>query len=428
MTEPLYLDTARLGLMASSAQQLHTAFARLASDPRGLLYFMEFLQDGYAALPAAQRELYPGLKSWQGTSGLAFAAKQLMDATDSSDALFANRSATLMKVAALNLASRCRHIVTVDQLWAPYRRVLTAACRATGANLSVVRLRRHLLSRQASPAWIKELVVESCHRTRARGLVLPVLSHRGVRLPIDSILKAVQPTPQVVVLDAAQALGHVPFHTPTECPSFIISGTHKWLGSYWPLGLAISTDPAIAQSVPHLLLSRQIEDPLLQLCCESQGLVQFRHGETASVPPLVSAHGAILEALDSDIRQQLAIRLRNRRRLLRLIRGYGWRQVGPRMSTTHGILVVKPPAAIRQQGPQPLRRALRECEVVATVYPDCCVRLALPAEPIEAAAERQLVRALGLVGCSIVVSKDFISCTHQHTAFGDGGRRHSWGQ
>ncbi|MCA9134729.1 MAG: hypothetical protein KDA45_16290, partial [Planctomycetales bacterium] len=137
MSRPLYLDTARLGLMTPSAQQTQHDFAQLAGDPHGLLYFREFLQAGVSAWPDCLQQRYPRLKPWRGTQGLEHDLRELCGAEASTKVLLSSRSATLWDLASRGLARQCRRILTVDLLWSPYRRLLVEACRNEQSQLCV---------------------------------------------------------------------------------------------------------------------------------------------------------------------------------------------------------------------------------------------------------------------------------------------------
>ena len=66
MESTLYLDAARMGQMAPSAQWALHDFVRLAGEEGCTLYFEQFLKSGFSALPAKHQQRYPGLRCWGG--------------------------------------------------------------------------------------------------------------------------------------------------------------------------------------------------------------------------------------------------------------------------------------------------------------------------------------------------------------------------
>ena len=323
---------------------------------------------------------HPGLAPWHGITGLAKSLRHLAGATAGSEVLFANRSASLMKLAVWKLVAEGRPVVTVDLLWPPYRRILTRICREADATLTVVRLREKLLGSGASPLRVRDVAVDACRRLRSPGLVLPAVTHRGVRLPIPSIVTSLRAVAQdaYVVVDAAQVLGQerVDF-TQSGC-DLLLAGADKWLGGYHPLGFAIAADAGFVAHAAKFVMRRRVTDPLLQLVCELRGPLRVRHGETASLVPLLSAQGAVCDALRSSPRQQQAVRLRNRRAVVRLLKPHRWRETYPRESCSSGVLYVRRPNSAEKETMQRLRYSLRRYQISCTIYPDGGVRLALP--------------------------------------------------
>lgn len=390
----LYIDAARLGLMSPAARRLNAAFARLASQPDGLLYFADFFRGGYDAWPDQLRRRYPDLRRWQGVAGLGAAVKRLVGAGPHADVLLASRSASLLRLAACTVADRYGELVTVDLLWPPYRRILADVCRQTGARLSVIRLRRHVL--RGSAPWLATLIAAHGRRTGGYGIFLPAITHRGVELPVGPIVKSLRAaSPGVhVVVDAAQAAGHVPLDFNAIGCDVLIAGCHKWLGGCHPLGFAVTADATMLRQAGRLIRRRTIEDPLMQLCCELGGDSPVRYGETACLAPLMAGQGAIHDALRKNARDELAGRLRNRRRVVRLLLRRRWRTASSSATTRHGVCVAKPPIPSRGMAPSALRRCFQRFRIAATVYNDLSVRLALPSALMPETALAQLDGAL----------------------------------
>jgi hypothetical protein len=301
-----------------------------------------------------------------------------------------------MRLAAWQLASRCDRVVTVDLLWPPYRKILEDVCRESGTRLRIIRLRNAVRHHRASPPWITELVCDACTRFGAHGVMLPILTHHGVRLPLQAIASRLrQQLPSLfVAVDGAQAFGHLPVQFSREWCDLFIAGTHKWLGGYHPLGIGISTDPTIKHEIASHLSKRRLDDPLIRLCGEFDGTAGLRHGETTCMAPLLSAQGAITDALQCDERTRLAGRLSNRRGVSRLLRRERWQVLHARESHTHGILHARPPVSGRISDPESMRRVFRSHHVAVTVYSNSTVRLSLPARHLPTQSQQQLQAAL----------------------------------
>ena len=289
LSETLYLDTARLGLISPTAQQLQIQFARLASDPRSLLYFQEFISTGVPkSLPALELAL-GAFDAWHGVQGLEQAVRHLVGAPEHSKVFMASRSATLMKLAAKSIASQCQRVLTIDLLWPPYRRILIDAVRNKNKAVHICPLRTAALHREDGRQVLTESICEAFDQHHCDGLLLPLVDHHGVSMPIADIVRALLERdcfPKQVVVDASQALGHVPIALELLGCDLLIGGTHKWLGSHEPLGVGVSLRPLAVNGYRMSAI-----DPLLRLTQEQTGDCQSRHGETAAISPLLSAAG-----------------------------------------------------------------------------------------------------------------------------------------
>ena len=210
MSRALYLDTARLGLMSPSAQHLQNSFARLAGDPHGLLYFSEFLSHGAQACPADWNLRFPGLANWRGVKGLTQSVRELTGASQTAQVLFASRSATLMHLAATQLADSCQRVLSVDLLWPPYRRILARECRQVGTSIAVCSLRTLALSGNATPDELMAAVCRAYRKQGCDGLVLPLIDHRGITLPAADITARLRKTgfmPKLVIVERTPTTG-----------------------------------------------------------------------------------------------------------------------------------------------------------------------------------------------------------------------------
>lgn len=388
----IYLDTARLGLMSPTAQRMHAGFARLAGDPDGLLYFADFLHRGFVAWPEAMRQRHPELSAWRGIGGLADSVRSLVCDSQGRDVLFASRSASLFQLAAQHLASRSECIATVDLLWPPYRKLLARVCRRDGVRLSITRMRHLVYGRRASPLWIAEVVSSTALRARATGLVLPALTHRGLRFPVESTVERLKEASDrlMTVVDASQAIGHTPLQSIAPWSDFLIAGAHKWLGSGQPLGIGVAKGRSWRETIGRQLTDGSLNDPLMRLFAELSGDIAARHGETALWSPLLVAQGALDDVSAADQRCGLAARLFNRRRLVRILTDRGWRVLGTPEVTRCGIILARPPVSESGAAIESFAEILRRGRVCATTYRDGVVRFSMPDRCLESADLRAL--------------------------------------
>lgn len=242
----LYLDTARLGLMCHGAQRTLNDFAKLLSDEGLSLYATRWLVHGDERATQNSRCQIP---HWPGIDGLKATIREFIGAPASSSVLFANRSRALAEVAMKLLASRCRRPLLVDLLWPPYQQSVIATYRASTSAPSIVRVRRRIFRDQIAADELIEIIAGRYRQHSCDGLVLPSVSHDGVRLPIARIcdrLRNHRP-PRLVVVDGAQGFAHTDNREDVAAADIYLASAHKWLRSGLPLGIAIFRDAAVAQ-------------------------------------------------------------------------------------------------------------------------------------------------------------------------------------
>lgn len=375
----LYLDTARLGLMSPSAQQIQTNFARLAGDPHGLLYFREFLLRGAQACPGAWRTRFPGFDHWGGVQGLAASMRRLTHASPHAEVLFASRSATLMQLAAEQLVTSSERVLTVDLLWPPYRRLLAQACRRAGVSVVVSPLRTAALFAGANPDEMAAAVCRAYREQGCDGLALPLIDHRGITVPVGEIVARLRTSgcvPKQTIVDASQAIGHVPIDVSSLGCDWLIGGAHKWIGGYHPLGIGIVSGTTRLKNS-----SAAVSDPLLRLTQEAAGRKTTRHGETAAILPLLTAAGAIADLGGHAVEERLNRRLANRTKLTSLLQQAGWQPLRTR-TERHGILLAKPPIDLARYAGLMARELFASLGIIVTQYANAMVRFSLPDVPL----------------------------------------------
>lgn len=368
----LYLDTARLGLMTSSAQQASWDFAKLSSGEGLSLYATRWLA-GDSPPDSRFASAFPALTAWSGVNGLADAVRRVTGATATQEVLLASRTTALARFAIRQLLQRCQRPLTVDLLWPGFRRLLIRECRRRNKAFSMVHLRRSRLLNHASMLEIVEMITSTYERFDCDGLMLPAVSHDGVRLPVMEISRAVESVrpPHWIVVDGAQAIGHVACPEVTTADVYLAS-THKWLGSGLPLGTAVCGERLECQS------AIRIPDPLFRLSQELNGGPARAFGETVNAAPLVTAAAALRDHFRSDAVSQNQLQ-QQRGAVTEVVRAAGWHVVEPATEfRTRIVLVRAPHEKLRRKPAAYLAERLQQFGVAATCYPGGLVRLSIP--------------------------------------------------
>lgn len=377
LPQVLHLDAARLGLMSPSAQRHQQAFARLAGDPRSALYWRDLLEGGWQAWPVELRDEYRELQGWQGTPHLRRRFRRLLEASSKTRVEVASRSGVLFSLAASRLAKRTQRILVADTLWPPYRKRLRDACRRQGADLAVCKLRDLLARLGCAQDAIVEHVAREAITRRIEGIVLPVVDHLGVMLPVKQITRRLrgEGVPLSVLVDASQAVGHVPMVLRGGWCDALVAGAHKWLGGGFPLGFSV-TEPSLIDPCGE---STAPSDPLFCFAEELAGRRQQRWGETAAVVSLLTAAGALRDCGARDVEARLTTRLETKRTIAEMIRESGWSSLSASEGSRTGVLVARPSARTRAAE---VESSLRCYGVAATRTRGGALRLSMPATPL----------------------------------------------
>ena len=225
---------------------------------------------------------------------------------------------------------------------------------------------------------LAESICEAYDQHHCDGLLLPLVDHHGVAMPISDIVCALLERdclPKQVVVDASQALGHIPIDFRLLGCDLLIGGTHKWMGSREPLGVGVSLRPLAVNGYRMSAI-----DPLLRLTQEQTGGCQSRHGETAAIAPLLSAAGAFSDCPPEEVRRRLATLRSNRRTLAALLQRAGWRVIRE-TEEHHGILLARTPWRETPGQQATLQNTFRQQGVSVTIYRSGLVRFSMPHQP-----------------------------------------------
>ncbi len=395
MARSLYLDTARLGRLTPCAQQAIVEFTRFAADKVCPPYFEDFLAYGADACPNDFREQFPALANWLGIAGLKARLRELAHSPAELPVLLANRSAQLMKFAARWLFRPCENVLVIDATWPAYREILEGECKRADRRITTVAIHESILSQQATADEVVATIECIFTAMKCDGLFLPAVTHDGIRLPITRIVKTLESKcgPIPVVIDGAQDFCHTPTKLDTQHCDLYLAGCHKWLGGYYPMGLAFYGRSRSAEWIESVLQQMfsdgELDDPLLRFSrqLETGSLDGFT--ETVNLGSLFSCFGASLDAVaerKSDFQQ----RRTNADTVVELSRKSDWRLVSPFSEFQSAVVMLEATdSAIRELPAKTLRTAFEQNGVSLSAYQGGRIRLSMPEKPL---SEGQLHR------------------------------------
>jgi selenocysteine lyase/cysteine desulfurase len=381
LPELLYLDTARQGRMSPAAQRAQHDFVSLAGEEGNSAYAECFVRRGLAACPTTMQERYPGLATWQGVSELKQSLRTLAGHRSDLPVLVAHRTTQLMNLAARALFHSCRNVLVTDLGWPGYHEILEHEARRANRLVTVVSVRDDVLAGHLCEAELIERVCAVFARERCDGVFMSAVSNWGVRLPVEQIVRRLETAHRVwfVAVDGAQGFCHTPGQLETEYCDLYLTGCHKWMRAYHPMGLGFYGRPRSCKAInairADMTKTGALDDPLLRFAalleaCET-GVT-----ETVNLLPLFTTRGAVEDArLDGATFH----RAENMRVAVEVARTTGWRPLLPDEPLRSGILLLEAERlALRSVCPEALRATLRDSGVAATAYEGGLVRLSMP--------------------------------------------------
>jgi hypothetical protein len=373
-TARLYLDTARLGQMRRSSQLAVNDFAKLSGEVALTLYGKNFLIDGFNALPTAVADRYPHLQAWRGVNLLKQDLLQLFEASSARHCVLASRSLHLVRAGAELLARQCRRAFVPDLNWPPYAQELQQVLRSWGRRSVGGTFREQLFAETLSTAGLVEGIGEAFQNAGCDSVLLPAVTHDGIRLPVGAILKRLRTLGcRFAIVDACQHLGHIPGSAGVETADLVIAGVHKWIRAGLPLGLGIAS-PAVTTDLSRLCR----DDPLFAFAAlgSAAGSVM----ETVNVWPLLSCAAAVREigTPPEAVANHFAKRLANARSLINLLSPALWQPLQLDVTVQSGILVLQGRAA--NANVRHWREHLEQRGIDVTQLCDRRLRISLPAQ------------------------------------------------
>lgn len=384
----LYLDTARLGRMSPRAQQAHVDFARMASEEGGSKFFERFLREGTESWSSAAKTRFPGLAGWRGIASLKASLRRLADSSPELPLLMVSRSSQLMKFAARLLFQSCRNVMATDLGWPPYREILDSEARRAGRTVTTLSLRNLLMCDCIDIDDVINAARERFLAAGCDGLFLTAVSHLGLRLPCEKLVRALEAAREVrsVVIDGAQDFCHASADLNHEYCDLYLAGCHKWLGAFHPMGLGFygrrSSARMIETLVGTLLSSDELDDPLLKFTTQIESTKLDGETETVSLIPLFTCQGAAEDALEQpySLPEVMSPRQANMVAASSLATGSGWQPLLPADPFRTGIMLVQA-EKVRQHSADELRERFACQGVAITAYDQGIARLSMPAEP-----------------------------------------------
>ena len=220
--------------------------------------------------PSWMQSRYAGLLSWRGVPSLKADLRALAGGGHDLPVLLANRSTQLMEFAARLFFPRCRSVLTCDLGWPAYQSILERQALRTAGRVTVVPLREMVFGGRATADEVVERVCRTYSIHQCDGLFLPAVSHDGVRLPVQRIVRSIEATceARLVVVDGAQEFCHADTALASEYCDLYLAGCHKWLGGHHPMGVGFygrrRTRGYVDTMLGRLIAAGVVDDPLLR--------------------------------------------------------------------------------------------------------------------------------------------------------------------
>lgn len=385
-----------MGQMSPLACDASIDFARFANEHGCTLYFWEFLKHGFQALPDNLQQRYEGLKHWNGVGSLKHDLRRLASGSLETKTLLSGRSATLMKFAAKLLTGPCRNVLITDTCWPAYRNIMQREFEKCGCQISQISIQHNLLRESIPSEDVVSLLADEFARNNCDGLFLPLVDNLGVCLPIERIVRRIQKQCELrfVVVDGAQALGHIPLALDRNYCDLLIAGSHKWLRAFHSMGIGFysnsGTKEYIANSLNRWTESGELDDPLIPFVSELTTGEQRLFGETVQVAPLISASAAAKDALLAGHAESEGVV-----DLIQAVSGAtGWHLVSAQNDMTSRISLFQPATKSTRWDPDAIRSQLLKANIAATVYLNRTIRLSLPRQGLAPADQLLLQRGL----------------------------------
>lgn len=277
----------------------------------------------------------------------------------------------------------CNRVLLTDCTWPAYRARLHAECDRSATELCQLPIRSRVLSDRIGAEELATLITDEYLASNCDGLFLPLVDNLGIRLPIERIVESIRRRAELrfVVVDGAQAAGHVDLELHRNYCDFLLTGSHKWLRAFATMGIGFYGNPAsaayVTDSLGRFRSRRAIDDPLLDFAEELETGAANLFGETVQVAPLFIASAAVVDALEHRAEP---VTDDSSDRLAALADGSpNWKSIRVDASLQSRIhLVRRREQTTNADNAEALRGMLRRRGVTATAYHDGTVRMSMP--------------------------------------------------
>ena len=148
LSQMLYLDTARLGLVSPSAKQTLIAALEFNQAFGAGAYFDKLLNLGAGSVPRASE--FDGLEHWSGIESFSDGIKETFFGANQGDLVFASKTSSLMSLAAKLLFGRCSRVLVTDLNWQPYDAILQKVANKQNGKISKVEIKEQVFNQSLS--------------------------------------------------------------------------------------------------------------------------------------------------------------------------------------------------------------------------------------------------------------------------------------
>ncbi len=369
--------------MSPSAQRAQLDFVRLVAEEPSSLYFEQFLRDGFDAWPAAYQRRFSGLSTWQGVAGLKQSLRRLANAPHDWQVLLASRSLSLVHLAAQHLFRICTNVLVTDLSWPTYQDTLERNASATGNEVSTVPLRNEILEQSWSVEDVSDYLAEEFIVRRCDGLFLPAVDHLGIRLPVRRIVEQIRRRSELnfILIDAAQAICHIPLNDCLDVADFVVAGSHKWMQAYLPTGIGFFPCHGhdMSDRQPWLWDSTDsLQDPLLCFTEHVHAGKLNGYSETVNIANLITCAGAVHDAFDLPLNRSSEFDAAEVLEHRQDVKG-DWKLVAPvPVMRTQITLLQSENRQIRELSVGELQKLWMDRGIVVSAYRDGHVRVSTP--------------------------------------------------
>ena len=373
MYSPLYLDTARIGLMTPQARQsCDDAMALAMHDPAHV--FLQFQMDGSS----------DAIRHWSGIGQLRKDVLEQIAIPTHNQLLMASNSASLLALAARCLFSLAPNVLVTDLIWPNHFNGLNIERMLSSSEIFAVEVREQIIEGEPVDSIVSKIVT-AYEQNNCRALFLTAISSDGIRLPVEEIIDAVTEikSPRMVVVDGAQEFAQLRNVSANEKVDLYLFGSHKWLGAYHPLSLATFGCPGSAmvinQILSRMISAGDVNDPTLKSSINDR----FEYNETLNLLPFFSLAGAIeTHKQNKDMKGGLVeSRIDNLHQFSQVTSEAGWKErfIDVQDDFKSAISIIEQPnRAFRSNE---IEKRLRTSGISATFLPDGGIRASMPSRP-----------------------------------------------